>query len=699
MSLTRPFKHAPLASAVLLLASPAASQTTDTTNGDDLERISIYADSYRTTGTKSELTPLEAPMSYEVYDAELLERRLVDSVNEALRYVPGVTPESRATVTIFDQYSIRGFQSYRNYYDGLQLQYNNLWNLAPQVDAYASERIEILKGPTSVLYGSAPPGGMVNQVAKLPLSMEATDLRLRAGTNSLAEVAIDHNGISDIADYRVVALARKRDGQQHSTEQERYLFAPSATFQLSTDTSLNVNLYHQDDPHTIPSTPLPSEGSVYSADWGELQSDAYAGDSNWNNVDRTVTMLGYKLNHEFNDTLTFLQNFRYTDGELLQRNTYHFAPGGQVLTRAAYRTDEAIDGFTVDNQLALSLDHGKVSHALLLGIDYQTLDSDVRYQDTFAANTPTIDLADPNYNQFNVAEIEASFAYDQRNDIEQTQVGYYLQDEISYRQWTLLANVRHDQYESTDSQTVSGATTDTVIDQSETTVRLGLIYNFANGFKPYINYATSYEPTSGVDSQTGEAFKPTTAEQHEIGLKYAGDIVQLTSAYFDITQDNVVVNTPDFMQYTQNGEVNSTGFEISARGQLTPDVELLATYNQQDVEVTKNPLNTSLVGKTPVWVADKQASLWATYFINDRLDASAGVRYVGESALDAQNTGTVPSYTLADVALSYRFSPATKLSLTVNNVTDKRYVGACSDAANCWMGTERSAELTFNLTL
>lgn len=96
-------------------------------------------------------------MSYEVDDSELLAARQVDSGNQALRYVPGVTPESRPTVTIFDQYTTRGFESYRNYYDGLPLQYNGLWNLAPQVDAFATDSVDILKGPTSVLYGSLRP--------------------------------------------------------------------------------------------------------------------------------------------------------------------------------------------------------------------------------------------------------------------------------------------------------------------------------------------------------------------------------------------------------------------------------------------------------------------------------------------------------------------------------------------------------------
>ncbi len=665
-----------------------------------LTPIVVYGESYRTTGTKSELTPIKAPISYETYDAELLQQRQADSVNEALRYVPGITPESRATVGIFDQYTIRGFQSYRNYYDGLVLQYNGLWNLAPQVDAFATESIEVLKGPTSVLYGSAPPGGMINQVAKQPLPYEKTQFRLRTGTNNLAELGVDHNGsASDSVDYRIIALGRQRDGQMETTEEERILFAPSATWHISDQTSLNVNLYYQDDPESVPSTPLPGEGTVASATWGELNSDAYAGDKNWNNADKTVTMLGYKLNHQFTDSLTFLQTTRYTDGELLQRNTYHFSPAGQVLTRSAYRTDESIEGFTVDNQLAWDITLRETRHQWLFGIDYQQLDSDVTYRDTFGAVTPTIDLANPDHDQFNADTIEANFAYTQTNVIEQEQLGFYLQDEIQWQALTLLANLRRDYYESTDKANSGGTPGTTEIDQQETTGRLAVIYTLNNGWAPYASYATSYEPTSGTDSLSGKAFEPTTAEQYEVGLKFARGHTEFTAAVFDITQENVVVNTPDFLQRTQTGEVTSEGFELALRTRLSDQLDLQASYNQQDVEVSKNPLNTSLVGKTPVWVADKQASLWATYYVNDELDISLGVRHVGESQVDAQNTDTVPSYTLGDMAVSYAFTDKARLGFTVSNLTDKRYVGACFDSNNCWMGNERSAELSLHVDL
>ncbi|WP_338589392.1 TonB-dependent siderophore receptor [Shewanella khirikhana] len=684
-----------------------AQEASTASQATDIERLVIYSQGYRTTGSKSRLSPIESPMSYEVYDAELLKLRQADSVNEALRYVAGITPENRPTTTIFDQYTIRGFQSYRNYYDGLPLQYNGLWNLVPQVDAFATDSIEVLKGPTSVLYGSAPPGGMVNQVAKQPLGSEQTLLRSRLGTNQLLELGVDHNGVAtDSIDYRIVALGRQRDGQMETTEEQRWFVAPSLTWRLAERTSLNLNLYYQQDPSMIPSTPLPSVGTLVDASYGKLNSNAYAGDCNWGKMDRDMLLAGYKLNHEFSDNLSFLQNLRYTKGEGLQRNTYNsgLSDGDRLLARNAYFTDEAIEGLAVDNQLAWTISTGVLEHKLLFGIDYQYQDSDINYGDTLGTDTPAIDLGAPDHNLIRPEQLPVG-TYTERHDIKQRQLGFYLQDEITWDALTILANLRHDSYDSKDAATKlylgEGGFEEAKTDQNELTGRIAAIYRFDNGISPYVSFAQSYEPTTGRDSISGDVFKPTTASQWETGLKYAsGDgRTQLTLALFDITQQDLVVNTPDWMQYTQAGELNSRGFEFAFRTRIGDFMSLDGSYNQQDVEFTENQLNPALVGKTPEWVADRQASLWATFYVTESLDLSTGVRHVGDSMLDDHNTGTVPGYTLVDVAASWRLGDSYRLGLTVSNLTDKRYVGACSGVNNCWMGAERSVELGLEVDL
>ncbi|AMJ87256.1 MULTISPECIES: TonB-dependent siderophore receptor [Alteromonas] len=688
--------------AIAVATSPVAQEQED----ESLEHIEVNPmQSYRSTATKSSLRPIDSPVSISVIDQELLQLRQAQTVSEALRYSSGVTTESRPTITIFDQFTIRGFDTYQTFYDGLPLLSNNSWNLYPQVDSFATESLEILKGPASSLYGLVPPGGMVNQVAKYPKDEDETLVRAAVGSDNLFELGVDTTGqLTDNARYRLVALGRKQDGFQDTTENERYTIAPSVTIDLTKATELTLSAYYQDDPEMVPSTPLPGVGTLYEAPYGKLDASVYAGDENWNSYSREVLMLGYKVNHEFNNDWSVLQKFRYTDADALQQNSYHSGEptDGIYLTRSAYLTDEEIDGVTVDTQLAGFVQTGDVAHNLLFGLDYQNSDSTVAYRDTLTTDTPVLDLSNIDNDLFDVSSLPLDF-YQEDHVIDIEQIGFYLQDEIRIDNFTFLLNGRYDQFESTDVAANEyagfpyGSTTE--IDQNEFSGRVAAMYTFDSGWRMYANYSESFEPVSGTDSVTGEAFKPTTADQIEVGTKYiSGDgATTFTGAYFVLTKQNVVVNTSDFAQYTQNGEVESKGVELELNTRVTNALSLQANATFLDMEVTEDTLDPDVVGKTPVWVAEESASVWANYFFDDALDGlmlGAGVRYVGETQVDKYNTDTVPSYTLIDAVLSYDM-PQYDLKLTgsVSNLTDKEYVGACYDTNNCWYGAQRRFEI------
>ncbi|WP_218418437.1 TonB-dependent siderophore receptor [Alteromonas lipotrueae] len=688
--------------AIAVATSPVAQEQDD----ESLEHIEVNPmQSYRSTATKSSLRPIDSPVSISVIDQELLQLRQAQSVSEALRYSSGVTTESRPTITIFDQFTIRGFDTYQTFYDGLPLLSNNSWNLYPQVDSFATESLEILKGPASSLYGLVPPGGMVNQVAKYPKDEDETLVRAAVGSDNLFELGVDTTGqLTDNARFRIVALGRKQDGFQDTTENERYTIAPSVTVDISKATELTLSAYYQDDPEMVPSTPLPGVGTLYEAPYGKLDASVYAGDKNWNSYSREVLMLGYKLNHEFSENWSVLQKFRYTDADALQQNSYHSGEptDGIFLTRSAYLTDEEIDGVTVDTQVAGFVKTGDVSHNLLFGVDYQNSDSTVAYRDTLTTDTPVLDLSNIDNDLFDVSSLPLDF-YQEDHVIDIEQIGFYLQDEIRIDNFTFLLNGRYDQFESTDVAENEyagfpyGSTTE--IDQNEFSGRVAAMYTFDSGWRMYANYSESFEPVSGTDSVTGEAFKPTTADQVEVGTKYiSGDgATTFTGAYFVLTKQNVVVNTSDFAQYTQNGEVESKGIELELNTRVTNALSVQANATFLDMEVTEDTLDPDVVGKTPVWVAEESASVWANYFFDDALDGlmlGAGVRYVGETQVDKYNTDTVPSYTLVDAVLSYDM-PEYDLKLTgsVSNLTDKEYVGACYDTNNCWYGAQRRFEI------
>ncbi|WP_057759906.1 TonB-dependent siderophore receptor [Psychrobacter sp. P11G3] len=684
-----------------------AVETTNNTENDEaatpsatLDAITVYSDGYRSTGTKTALDPNDAPMSYTRIDQDLLQKRQADSVNAALRYEPGVSSESRGTVSIFDEYNIRGFKTYSNFYDGLRLPYDGAWNLMPQVDIYATEAVEVVKGSASSLYGYASPGGMVNQIAKAPKSTQENEVQLRFGNQNLKEVAVDSTSpITDTLDYRFVALKRQKDGQMQTTEEDRLLINPSLKWQATDNVSVLANLYYQDDPDMVPSTPLPAVGTVYKASYGKLDSDAYAGDK-WNKFSKEVFMPSVTVNWDINDQLTFKHITRYTDAEAQQRNMYNsegFVDGSDtILNRVAYTTDESMNNWTTDNQLAYKFNTANTSHNLLFGVEYQETDSNATYYDAGADGTPNLDLSNPDYSQINADTLPLD-AYRQEEDIEQSQLGFYVQDEMKWKDWTVVAGLRHDDFDSiTDQTKATGGViySDKKIDNdaSETSGRFAAIYDFGNSFSPYASYSQSFQPVVGSNFITNEAFKPTTADQLEAGVKYLSKdrATQGTLAVFDITQKNVVVS--DYVNYrnqTQTGEIASKGFEISGSRMLNDWVDLAASYSYTDAEITEEEINPEVVGNTPAQTAKHKATLWADYYATDKLTLNAGVRYEDGMQIDRQNTDELPSVTLVDVGGSYQINPMLTVGASINNLFDKTYVGACYDINNCWMGPER----------
>lgn len=670
-----------------------------------LDTITVYSDGYRSTGTKTALDPEDAPMSYTRIDQELLQKRQADSVNAALRYEPGISSESRGTVSIFDEYNIRGFKTYSNFYDGLRLPYDGAWNLMPQVDVYATEAVEVVKGPASSLYGYASPGGMVNQIAKTPKGTQETEVQLRLGNQNLKEVAVDTTGpVSDTLNYRLVALKRQKDGQMQTTEEERLLINPSLEWQATDDVSMLANLFYQDDPEMVPSTPLPAVGTVYNASYGKLGSDAYAGDR-WNHFSKEVLMPSVTVNWDINDNLTFKHILRYTDAEAEQRNMYNsggFVDGSDtILNRVAYTTDERMKNWTTDNQLAYTFDTENTSHNLLFGAEYQETDSSATYYDAGAAGTPNLDLSNPDFSQINKATLPLD-TYRQDEDIEQSQLGLYVQDEMQWQDLTVVAGLRHDNFESTTKQTDAsqGAVYNSETfgnDASETSGRFAAIYDFDNGLSPFFSYSESFQPVVGSNFITNKPFEPTTADQLEAGVKYLSPdrATKGTLAVFDIKQQNVIVTNPaDYRQKVQTGKIESKGVEISGSRMLNDWVDLAASYSYTDAEITEDEFNPDVVGNTPAQTAKHKATLWADYYATDKLTLNAGIRYEGGMQIDKQNSDELPSVTLVDIGGNYQINPMLAVGASINNLFDKIYVGACYDTENCWMGPERQMSVS-----
>ncbi|HHF2906134.1 TPA: TonB-dependent siderophore receptor [Vibrio diabolicus] len=698
------FHRSAVAVVVSALIAGHASATESTSQH---ETITVLGETYRNTATKTVLEPEETPQAITVITKDDMDLRGVNSVSEALRYAPGVNTELRGgAVSRLDLFNIRGFINYTNFYDGLPLLYNG-WNLQPQVDSVALEQIEVFKGPTSVLYGNIPPGGMVNIIAKAPQSTPSHSVSISTGTNSLKELTFDTTGqIGDSnVDYRIIGLAKQRDGQADTSEDERYVLAPSFNWQATESTLVNVNVYYQNDPSAGIYTTVPASGSVIDNPLGSMSPSTYLGDEDWNTYEREVLMMGYKVQHDFNNNWQFLQNARYMTADAYQENTYNGAleADNRTVGRNAYLTDEKSKSFVIDNQLSGYVKTGDFEHNLLFGLDYQYLDSDVKYKDTLGYSL-TQDIFNPDHNSIDRNAL--NFQYKQNLDIKTKQIGVYLQDQVRYDQLVMIAGIRWDKYDSnTDAVsdylgTISNSKEE--LDDTNVSFRVGGLYELDFGLSPYLTYSESFEPIAGADS-SGKAFEPSTGHQLELGFKYAplsGDISG-NLALFHITKKNAILTDPNnpYAPNYQAGEVVSQGVELEAKWQATTQADFTLGYTYTDMEITEDSYYNQ-EGKTPVWVPEQTASLWANYFFEGNLSGlrtSAGVRYVGEAQIDAQNSEKVPDYTLFDLAASYDFSTVSEsmkganVTLSASNLFDKEYY-SCYDKNNCWFGAERSIE-------
>lgn len=678
-----------------------------------METITVLGQAYRNTATKTTLLPEETPQGITVIDGELLKERGVKSLNQALRYVPGVTTEQKGgAVTMYDTFNIRGFDVNQSYYDGLVLQSLTGWNLQPQIDPIAIEQVEVFKGPTSVLYGSMPPGGMVNMIAKTPQTTDNTEITLASGSDNLFEASIDTTGQIGDSDfsYRVIALARKKDGQVDHTEEQRYVFAPSLDWNISDSTYINFNLYYQNDPAMGMNSSLPSSGMIHDNPAGSTNPSTFAGDKNWSKFEREFWMAGYKLNHDFNDNWSFLQSFRYLDAQLQQENTYHVADNFDPITgnldRNIYSTDEDSNGYTFDNQLSGSFYTGNVEHNILIGADYQKMTGSSAYSEfgttsqfgDFNIFNPNNDMIDPS---------QLTSTYDARDDVELEQLGFYFQDQLRLDKLILIAGGRYDDFSASSQYGDSYGDAKTEASHQQFSYRVGAMYEFDNGVSPFMSYATSFEPAAGT-KQDGTTYQPELGEQFEAGIKYVSPSSDITASvsYFNIIKSDALMSDPSdpWGDKLQVGEVQSQGVELESQWYVTDNLDVLASYTYIDMEITKDSGN-DLQGKTPIYVPEHTATIWSNYYIDNGLlrgtRVGGGVRYVGEMQMDANNSEKVNSYALVDLSVGYDLSTLSSnlngasMTLIASNLFNEEYY-TCYDSMNCWYGAERTVELNIN---
>ncbi|MES3410321.1 TonB-dependent siderophore receptor [Enterobacter hormaechei] len=646
--------------------------------------------------TKSAVAESKTPQVINTIAAKEIEQRHASSVNEILRYAPGVSTEVRGSTSYMSEYKIRGFNVDQEFYNGLQLPYNVTGNTKARIDPLLIESVDILKGPSSVLYGGGSPGGLVNIQSKKPQKEAKTELGFNTGNRNLKEGYLDSTGQIANSDwnYRLLGKATESDEQVHTTRYENYLVAPSVTWQPDDKTRLTIDALAQNTPSLTPSDPMPL--SYLRSKYADRRD--YAGDE-WSGFKQRQWMLGYSFEHEFDSGWGFNQKARYFDVDTHQRSAYSTGTGSEVyqLNRFAYTTDEDLQSFNIDNQVTRTVALGDWQHHLLAGFDYQKLNSHFHYR--YASSTPGIDMRNPDHSQIDNDALGLVTA--QKNRLGYQQNGYYLQDQIAFGGLNVLASLRFDDYRSVTTNYLQNGDK-AWVSQDRLTKRLGALYAFDNGLSPFISYSEGFAPVSPQGTLTAKDVKPTTSKQVEGGVKYllAEYATTFTASVFNIRQKNVVTSDPGFLNYRQTGEVESKGAELSAISRPTDNLTLIANYAYTHAINTEDD---KYQGKRPTQVPENAFNLWGDYTFDSTplrgLTLGAGARYTGPMEISpANDAGKLGGTTQYDLAASYRMgelAPSLEgltLKASAQNVTNKETL-TCYDATNCWIGRDRTFQV------
>lgn len=692
--------------------------TVEVTGQSPTAPVHGYVPEASATGSKAN-TPITAiPQAVSVIGRQELDDRNALSVDEALRYTAGVAAQPFGPDPDTDWFFIRGFQATQTgvFLDGLQLFGFGFGGF--QIDPFVLERIEVLKGPASVLYGGSNPGGIVNLVSKRPNGRNFG--LLEAGINNWGNAYAGFDvGMADKTGVWSARITGRIAGGDQFTDYSEDLqgaVMPQITYQPNAATRLTLYGYYSalDQVH-VGGGFLPYVGTVVDAPFGKIRRKAFFGEPSLDDQKRSQVMVGYEFSHSF-DSWTFSQSARYGRMKGSQIGPYGYgyygpdAPFGNrfeplppdwLLYRTGFQERTTADTFTIDNRLQREFDTGPLAHSLLLGLDYKYF----RIDHTQASGGATpISVTNPVYG---APQGLAGIYLDQT--LKHHQLGVYVQDQIRFGGgWLATFNGRYD-YAHKTSVSAPGLLFSPTYDKRETAFsgRAGLAYEFDSGLTPYVSVASFFNPvfdaSPNLTGGPADPFKPETGWQVEGGVKYRPGFMDalITASVFHIVKENVVTPAPtpvNAFAQQQLGEVTSTGFELEAKANITENLRAIAAVTAYDLEITKDT-RPARIGKTPMIVPEVMASGWLDYTLTQGplagLSFGAGLRYVGSSWVDDENTLKVPAATLVDAAIRYNRGNW-GVALNVSNLFDTEYVKSCQGISGCAYGDARTITLSAN---
>ena len=702
-----PTRYIGIAAVTGLASLPTFAQENDTTVLDDVfvmadqdgEGVRRYQARRSGSATKTD-TPLdEVPQAVSVIPATVLDDLRSPRIEKALDYAGGVARQNDFGGLTMYEYSIRGLTTSEFYKDGFSV---NRGYMNPQ-DPSNVERIDVLKGPASSLYGRGDPGGTINIVSKRPQNDRFARLDLSAGRWDRYRSSLDVNTLLDDEGtmlYRMNLAVEDNKSFRDYRSSERQFFAPAFSWELSPQTRLLVQA------EVIRSSQVFDRGVVAPNDHlGSVSRSDFFGEPGDGEIDNNNESLQAEIEHDLNASWTVRLASHYKQGRLNGGATEasFLADEARTLNREyRYRDFDWQDSIT---QLELRglVYTGDIEHNLLIGTEYERYAKDERLMRTRPIST--IDIREPVYGQprplFSVGP--GGRSTDRHELVHSRSLNLQDQMRLSEKLFGVIG-ARYDHYEHRLDNEVTGTRTEQT--HEKITPRIGALYQLTPEVGVFANASQSFKPNTGAPRPgTGTSFDPEEGVGYEAGFKF--DLLDsrlgMTVAAFHLTKENVLTADPaDSTYQIAAGEVRSRGLDLQLTGQLTDEVRVIGAYAYVDAEVTKD--NTLASGSRLLNVPEHSGSLLGVYEFLDGglkgLELGGGVNYVGDRSGNVADSGfELPGYTTVDLLARYKATQDLTLGANLNNAFDRTYYER--SYSNVWVmpGEPRNLSLSLSLNL
>ncbi|RKR67590.1 iron complex outermembrane receptor protein [Acidovorax sp. 94] len=648
--------------------------------------------------TKTDTPLIETPQAISVITRDQMEAQGVQTLRQVTAYTAGAVSnyfDSRQ-----DTFKARG-GDVTQYLDGM-VRFIGYWN-DTRPDPYTLERVEFLRGPSSVLYGQGSVGGVLNLTSKRPQAETQREVQVQLGSNARKQLAADMTGkLTQDGEwlYRLVAVGRDSDTQVDHVRDDRVVIAPTVTWKPSAATSLTLQLTHQKDKSGSLIGFFPWQGTQLPNRYGQIPTNTFISEPGWDRYNSESTSWGYLFSHQIDSAWTVRQNLRRSVSDVDYRTLYTSFAANAALGRPARPVFNA-DNRTVlrdaswtlgnarmllvDTQVEGKLRWGETEHTVLGGLDVQR---NHWGQQSWRAVAPAIDVYNPVYGNFTAPSASALARVP---SVEQRQLGFYAQDQIKWGRWTATLGLRHDNAKSdTEGRPAAAA------DDKAWSKRAGVTYQMDGGWAPYAGYSESFQPLGGVDAY-GTPYKPQRGEQWEAGVKWQppGQGINAFAAVYQLREKNRKTTDPtNPLNSLQIGEVKVKGFEAEVQASLARNWDFTVGYAFTDAKISRS--NAGDQGTPVASVPKHTASAWLSHrFASEGRGGwtvGAGVRYTG-SQWSGTSAISTPAATLADAMVAYDAGDW-RVAFNVVNLADKVHITQCLARGDCFYGQARTYTLT-----